>query len=127
MKKSGFTLIEILISLAILGGGVLLFLNVMSQGINNLKFQGKKIQMLNIAASTMDEIKDYSIYDLSQGITLANKDNFSRDLNAYYVDAANFNSPAASPPTDFLRVEVTISDTTTTVSPLTLVEVRSNY
>ncbi|NLW22388.1 MAG: type II secretion system protein [Tissierellia bacterium] len=59
MKKKGFLLIEILMGLFLLGIVSVTCLPILNAGIDNIKLNRKKVDMVFIAESTIEQIKSF--------------------------------------------------------------------
>lgn len=85
-NKSGFTLIEIIVSMALIGFIAVSFLTLFTSGFTNIFMMGKKTQVMNYDAQMyMDKIYD-NVYTLSTSAL-----NITDDVTAIIV-SENYNS-----------------------------------
>ena len=93
-NEQGFSLLEVIVALAILAGGVLAVLNLFSGSVRSVDFSGQYLKAVTLANSKMNEleIQNYLVDDRSGGFK--NEDNYrwELDISPYDSDLNNEDS-----------------------------------
>jgi len=131
--SSGFTLIEILVAIALIITGVALLINAFVVGFDGIRNAQLKVDALLYAQKAMEQNIMGQAFDssnLSIGThALADVGIFSREYEVFYVDSSDLDTEVDGP-TDYKRVEVTVSISSGSIkrfSDVELVTIRTNY
>ncbi len=132
---SGFTLVEILISIALLTVGVVLLINALVIGTEGLTVARRRIKAIDYAQKVMEErIVGFGFNHGNLTAVAGSKtthsltpiDNFTRSYEVWYVTATDLKSISTSA-TDYKRIKVTVRDNLGIVEDITLETLRTNY
>ena len=118
--KRGFSLAEVIIALAILAGVMAALLMAFTMSLGGAKNVEEASLALEIADSTMEQLKNTSYADLQ---------NFTKDSETIYKGVTGYSvRVTTTKPEDPARVDVTVSWTgKTSASSLTLTTLAANY
>lgn len=111
MLKNGFTLIESLIALLVIGIGLIVVLQVFPSGFSIEKNSQLETQATLIAQEKIESLSALSFSEIAAGTIIENSlpspfEKFSRTTKVNFVDS---NIQEASSPTALKKIEVTVS------------------
>lgn len=131
MKKQAFTLIELVISIAIIALSFYTLINVLSHSLFKNTNNQQTITATFLAEKAMEEFiaEDKSWSNLTTVETTSFTGDFSKysyRIDVEEVDPSDLNQEASSPPTDYKRIEVLVTGEGVGV-PVKLITLKTNY
>lgn len=128
-KDKGFTLVEILIAIAVLSLGVALFFNAFTQGMRGILVGQRRAVAVNYAQQVMEKyIMPKKFNDLTAGIYYVNNattDGFKLQYMVNYVNALNLDQIVSSG--DYKRILVSVIDNRGIVPQVNLIMLKTDY
>jgi type II secretory pathway pseudopilin PulG len=138
-KKAGFTLIEARFAAMLIGlvvaaiavsSGAATMVNGAGLDMSTAEFLSEEIRERTATVSFDDLVANYNTthnppWDISD-TPMTEFTAFSQQVRVEYVNPANLEQVAASPPTDFVRITVTITKNSRPVSSTSWIRARLN-
>ena len=136
-QASGFTLIEVLFAAMLIGlvvaaiavsSGAATMVNGVGIDMSTAEFLVEEIRE-QTASVDFDNVLTYDGLTCNppidiDGTAMSEFSAFSQQVTVEYVEPANLNQVAASPPTDFVRITVTITKNTRPVTSASWIRAR---
>lgn len=129
-STKAFTLVEILIAMAVLALGVALFFNAFTQGMQGILAGQRRVIAVNYAQQVMERyVIPKKFNDLSVGLVYVNNatsEGFKLQYQVNYVNALNLDQTVGST-TDYKRILVTVTDNRGIVPQVNLIMLKTDY
>ncbi len=130
MRKQGFTLVEILIAIAILNIGVVLFFNAFTTAMRGILAGQRRVLAVNYGQQVMEKyVMPKKFNDLSVATVYVNNatsDSFKLQYQVNYANALNLNQTVAGS-TDYKRILVTVTDNRGIVPAVNVIMLKTDY
>ena len=128
--STGFTLVEILIAVAVLGLGIVLFFNAFTQGMRGILAGQRRVLAVNYAQQVMEKyVMPKKFNDLAIGTVYVNNatnDGFKLQYEVSYVNGLNLDQTIGSN-MGYKRILVTVTDNRGIVPQVNLIMLKTNY
>lgn len=122
MKAKGFSLIEAILTLVLVSGGILGILHLFEQNVRSANFMEQTASAAFLAQERLEQIvqdKEYQGFDTiisanypaSEDLTAQGFGGFTRTVSILEVNANDLTSPAPPPGSGYKRITVTVSVT----------------
>ncbi|MCM8765912.1 MAG: type II secretion system GspH family protein [Candidatus Omnitrophica bacterium] len=129
-RNDGFTLVEILIAIAVLSLGVALFFNAFTQGMKGILAGQRRVLAVNYAQQVMEKyVLPKKFNDLSIATVYVNNatsDGFKLQYMVNYVNALNLDQVLGTQ-TDYKRILVSVIDNRGIVPQVNLIMLKTDY
>ena len=128
--KRSFTLVEILIAIAILSLGIALFFNAFTQGMQGILAGQRRVLAVNYAQQVMEKyVMPKKFNDLAIGTVYVNNattDGFKLQYQVNYANSLNLDQTVTGP-TDYKRILVSVIDNRGIVPQVNLIMLKTDY
>ncbi|MCM8784555.1 MAG: prepilin-type N-terminal cleavage/methylation domain-containing protein [Candidatus Omnitrophica bacterium] len=128
-RKNGFTLVEILIAIAVLSMGVALFFNAFTQGMKGILAGQRRVIAVNYAQQVMEKyVMPKKFNDLVLGtyyVNNATAEGFKLQYMVNYVNSLNLDQIVSSG--DYKRILVSVIDNRGIVPQVNLIMLKTDY
>jgi prepilin-type N-terminal cleavage/methylation domain-containing protein len=128
--SKAFTLVEILIAIAILNMGVVLFFNAFTTAMRGILGGQRRVLAVNYGQQLMEKyVMPKKFNDLSVATVYVNNattDNFKLQYQVNYANALNLDQ-TVSGVTDYKRVLVTVTDNRGVVPAVNIIMLKTDY
>jgi len=128
--NNAFTLVEILVAIAILNVGVVLFFNAFTTGMKGILAGQRRVLAVNYGQQVMEKyVVSKRFNDLSVTTVYVNNatsDNFKLQYQVNYANALNLEQVVGTT-TDYKRILVTVTDNRGIVPAVNIIMLKTDY